>query len=753
MGVDKLAISVKLVPLPTWKLPIRLVGESSQLSSLPRLLLRFATSPARNVSQGKGQLGDFLVADGAGMASGVADSRKRSSLSCEVGKPDIADSLGGAALLSSAIADFIIKKGLPYSLSNDPLLERVIKAARTAPQNFKPPQPKEIGGRYLDVSSARYDLKNAHIIEDVAKKYGYSMMSDGATVKHYPLVNVLGGVPNALPVMLEIADCTPHMQEGGKKDGMFLASLMKKHADQHSPRSCFLWLLDGASNEQAAGDMLEAAMPWSTKVWGAEHLINKICGAICAIPEVKMMVDDELTMYNFFTARHLPRSLLVKQSATFNSGTAVSLFHAAGNRMAGQFIAFHKSFRLKAPLQAVVSSSAYLDEKYGDEDLASPIVKDEFKWKKKFLVLRTVWPLVSLLRTVDSNTPSMGVLFNACLRVEKHFRENEAALDEVFDPDADDYEDKSRTVFNGIRSAYEKYSPHLKHDWAKLGFLTEPTLIDCASDYPDQGDLLLAAERVVRKIYHGDANIDRKLSEFSVSLAAFRAKSGSFSRGFIWSDAMLTKGGHAHEWHDIYTAPFHTVFGDVARKVQAQLTGPGGGERNWQKLKFVWDSKRHRLFTEKAEKEVRIYEGHCREMAQFSTGPSEMPLHRMWLAAEVEFDLGLDKYGVTVDMEATGTPKFKCYERSGRRRRGPRSLKPTSSGCCRSTRACGSSTRTRTKSTSFSQTTSSGRRKLARTPRRRATWSWRSPSAMTAKMMRTRRSSSRGTALTIHCTT
>ena len=86
------------------------------------------------------------------MASGVADSRKRSSLSCEVGKPDIADSLGGAALLSSAIADFIIKKGLPYSLSNDPLLERVIKAARTAPQNFKPPQPQEIGVRYLDVS-------------------------------------------------------------------------------------------------------------------------------------------------------------------------------------------------------------------------------------------------------------------------------------------------------------------------------------------------------------------------------------------------------------------------------------------------------------------------------------------------------------------------------------------------------------------------------------------------------------------------
>ena len=54
------------------------------------------------------------------------------------------------------------------------------------------------------------------------------------------------------------------------------------------------------------------------------------------------------------------------------------------------------------------------------------------------------------------------------------------------------------------------------------------------------------------------------------------------------------------------------VFGDVARKVLAQLTGPGGGERNWQKLKCVWDGKRHSPTPEKAEKEVRIYEGHVR---------------------------------------------------------------------------------------------------------------------------------------------
>ena len=96
-------------------------------------------------------------------------------------------------------------------------------------------------------------------------------MSDGTTVKHMPLINVLGGVPNELPVLFEIKDCTEHMQEGGKKDGMFIATLMKKHADSNSPRSCYLWLLDGASNEQAAGEMLVNAMPWTTKIWGSEQ--------------------------------------------------------------------------------------------------------------------------------------------------------------------------------------------------------------------------------------------------------------------------------------------------------------------------------------------------------------------------------------------------------------------------------------------------------------------------------------------------
>jgi hypothetical protein len=150
------------------------------------------------------------------------------------------EGLGASAALSSAIADMILKKGLSYTLSEDPLMARVLKYAKAAPASYKPPTRQDVGGRYLDTFYIRHEKKNDELIVEVSKKFGWSMMSDGATVLHIPLVNVLAGLPNVLPVMLEIADCTGHMQGGGKKNGMFIATLMQKirRSSLRSSRRC-----------------------------------------------------------------------------------------------------------------------------------------------------------------------------------------------------------------------------------------------------------------------------------------------------------------------------------------------------------------------------------------------------------------------------------------------------------------------------------------------------------------------------------
>ena len=90
----------------------------------------YYSNPPLVYAQATGLMDAFLTGGASDMASDVAATRKRPSPSCEAGQLTIAESFGGAAVLSSTIADMIYKKGLCHSLSGDQLLNRVIKCAR-----------------------------------------------------------------------------------------------------------------------------------------------------------------------------------------------------------------------------------------------------------------------------------------------------------------------------------------------------------------------------------------------------------------------------------------------------------------------------------------------------------------------------------------------------------------------------------------------------------------------------------------------
>lgn len=233
-------------------------------------------------------------------------------------------------------------------------------------------------------------------------------------------------------------------------------------------------------------------------------------------------------------------------------------------------------------------------------------------------------------------------------------------MDECFDPLKADYDDAAVTVHAGIVAAMKKYDMELEHPWSLTGFITNPNFIEQARIYPDQGKLNTAAEEVVRKIYHGDKDMDAILQQFFSSMTEFRSKAGSFGRSFPWSDPKLKVSGQLHLWHLTYTKPFHSVFGHVASIVTAQLTGGGGGERNWAHLEHIWKDSRVHLGVVKAQKQLLVFEGHRREMAMISDDPKIMPLHKIWTSDEVEYDLGLTKWDVVIDMSA-GKTKFNCF--------------------------------------------------------------------------------------------
>ena len=97
------------------------------------------------------------------------------------------------------------------------------------------------------------------IVANDADLYGMCLLGDGATIQGMPLMNVLVTTPNACSV-LDIIDCTEHMEEGGKKDAKYIAEIFCQHIDELDPKGVHLnaVLFDGASNVQKAGRVIEA---------------------------------------------------------------------------------------------------------------------------------------------------------------------------------------------------------------------------------------------------------------------------------------------------------------------------------------------------------------------------------------------------------------------------------------------------------------------------------------------------------------
>ena len=207
---------------------------------------------------------------------------------------------------------------------------------------------------------------------------------------------------------------------------------------------------------------------------------------------------------------------------------------------------------------------------------------------------------------------------------------------------------------NQIMAAYSVYAPELKTDW-KVGLLTNPMLVDEVKNYSNHPELDTAAENIVRKVFHGAPDMDAKLVGFFTGLREFHGKEGRYNRTFIWNDGLTLKLGETHKWHKQYSDPRNSAFGQVAVLAQSFLTGMGAGERNWKDVKHVWDKKRPNLDPQRAEKEVRIFES-CRRRdrlgARVTDDLSESPLFKVWSKEEMNYDLGMEKFGISIDEAA-----------------------------------------------------------------------------------------------------
>ena len=133
--------------------------------------------------------------------------------------------------------------------------------AKVVGSNYKPPNRQAIAGPLLDLNYDAYMKKIQEKLQKEINEFGVAFYGDGATVKKMPLINILASGVHLTSCVLEIVNCTQHLEAGGKKDARYIASLFRPHIDMiegQFPNSVDAVYFDGASNVQKAGEVLAA---------------------------------------------------------------------------------------------------------------------------------------------------------------------------------------------------------------------------------------------------------------------------------------------------------------------------------------------------------------------------------------------------------------------------------------------------------------------------------------------------------------
>ena len=157
--------------------------------------------------------------------------------------------------------------------------------------DFVLPNRKKIGGELLDLNY-KSNKANKDLLLKEANIFCLSFIGNGATIKRMPLMNVLAMTATVPPVTVAIQDCTTHMEEGEKKDAVYVVSLFEDKVKELDSKNHLtdVFFFDGASNVQKAGDLLMAKYPCTFCFHGGEHMVSLFFLSIAKIKPIKVCI-------------------------------------------------------------------------------------------------------------------------------------------------------------------------------------------------------------------------------------------------------------------------------------------------------------------------------------------------------------------------------------------------------------------------------------------------------------------------------
>ena len=143
--------------------------------------------------------------EGAKIRMSASSGRANCKIDLSVDDDDVA--VSNSSKLTTAIAEFVFCKGLPFSACEGEQFQQILKLSRLVPGSYHPPSRNLLSNDLLDAS---YNNRISKYVVDLtvdSEVYGLSLFGDGATVHGMPLMNILAAGVGEPCAVLSIVDC------------------------------------------------------------------------------------------------------------------------------------------------------------------------------------------------------------------------------------------------------------------------------------------------------------------------------------------------------------------------------------------------------------------------------------------------------------------------------------------------------------------------------------------------------------------
>ena len=400
-------------------------------------------------------------------------------------------------------------------------------------------------------------------------------------------------------------------------------------------------------------------------------------------------------MYGWFGSgsHHAPYAIFQKYAKAHNGGRPIGLIRASDTRMGGHFIAFLRLMRLKKALHSAVLSPEFLRLKVATDVVK--ILRLESYWRSLFLLLKTVFPVLRVLRLADQQSPAMDKLHYCVRRTDVLLSENTTELNQIAtdakmtsmssrlhtfvtthegesdgestnasNEQPDDTEEEVEGSSDGEVTAAMKLSwlkrrTSLIHPFSIAAWMLSPVEVvmeDARTNH--SGEDIQVVEKLLVKLFP-QASMDSRIEmvdTFWEEHSTFHSKTGPYAnREHIWK-SMDLENNQSHIWHMKNSLRFTKWLGKFACRVCSKILGIGSAERAWGDVKKIKTDRRAHLSAKATKMQATIYGRHCAEKAKFRRSTkADTETIAFW--DEDDFsDLGLGKYGMD-QAEIEGTKR------------------------------------------------------------------------------------------------